>query len=325
MKHPDRRQLLHLAAGAATAAAAPRVARAQTYPTRPVRIVVGYPAGGVSDIFARLVSQWLSERLGQPFVIENRPGAGGTIAVDSVARSTPDGYTLLLSAANDAYNEYLYPDLRFNYARDVTPVASIALVPLVMEVNPSFPAKTVPEFINYARANPGKINFASAGIGTAQHLCGVLFGMITGIDMFHVAYRGDIPAVADLLAGHVEVYFGQLPASIEYVRAGRLRGLAVTSAERVPGLSDTPTLGEFLPGFEYSGWFGIAAPRNTPAAIIEKLNREINAALADPRMKSRIADLGPVVFPTSTAEFAKLIAADTEKWVKVIRAANIKL
>ena len=325
MKHPDRRQLLQLAAGAATAAAAPRVAQAQPYPTRPVRIMVGYPAGGVSDIFARLVGQWLSERLGQSFVIENRPGAGGTIAVDLVARSTPDGYTLLLSAANDAYNEYLYPDLRFNYTRDIAPVASIALVPLVMEVNPSFPAKTVPEFINYARVNPGKINFASAGVGTGQHLCGVLFNMITGIDMFHVAYRGDIQAVTDLLARHVEVYFGQLPASIEHVRAGRLRGLAVTSAERIPGLSDMPTLGEFLPGFEYSGWFGIAAPRNTPAPIIEKLNREINAALADPRMKSRITDLGPVVFPTSTAEFAKLIAADTEKWVKVIRAANIKL
>jgi tripartite-type tricarboxylate transporter receptor subunit TctC len=325
MKHPDRRQVLHLAAGAATLAAAPRIAEAQAYPTRPVRIMVGYPAGGVSDIFARLVGQWLSERLGQSFVVENRPGAGGTIAVDLVARSTPDGYTLLLSAGNDAYNEYLYPDLRFNYARDIAPVASIALVPLVMEVNPSFPAKTVPEFINHARTNPGKINFASAGIGTGQHLCGVLFGMIAGIDMFHVAYRGDIPAVTDLLAGHVEVYFGQLPASIEHVRAGRLRGLAVTSAERIPGLSDIPTLGEFLPGFEYSGWFGIAAPRNTPAAIIEKLNREINAALADPRMKSRITDLGPVVFPTSTAEFAKLIAADTEKWVKVIRAANIKL
>ena len=325
MKHPDRKQLLHLAAGAATLAAAPRVARAQAYPTRPVRIMVGYPAGGVSDIFARLVGQWLSERLGQSFVIENRPGAGGTIAVDLVARSTPDGYTLLLSAANDAYNEYLYPDLRFNYTRDIAPVASIALVPLVMEVNPSFPAKTVPEFINYARVNPGKINFASAGVGTGQHLCGVLFNMITGIDMFHVAYRGDIQAVTDLLARHVEVYFGQLPASIEHVRAGRLRGLAVTSAERIPGLSDIPTLGEFLPGFEYSGWFGIAAPRNTPAPIIEKLNREINAALADPRMKSRITDLGPVVFPTSTAEFAKLIAADTEKWVKVIRAANIKL
>ena len=325
MKQPDRRQLLHLAAGAAMLAAAPRVARAQTYPTRPVRIMVGYPAGGVSDIFARLVGQWLSERLGQSFVIENRPGAGGTIAVDLVARSTPDGYTLLLSAANDAYNEYLYPDLRFNYTRDIAPVASIALVPLVMEVNPSFPAKTVPEFINYARVNPGKINFASAGVGTGQHLCGVLFNMITGIDMFHVAYRGDIQAVTDLLARHVEVYFGQLPASIEYLRAGRLRGLAVTSAERIPGLTDIPTLGEFLPGFEYSGWFGIGAPGNTPVAIIEKLNREINAALADPRMKSRIADLGPVAFPTSTAEFAKLIAADTEKWVKVIREANIKL
>jgi tripartite-type tricarboxylate transporter receptor subunit TctC len=324
MKLP-RRRFLHLAAGTAALPAFPRIATAQTYPTRPVRIIVGYPAGGVSDIFARLVGQWLSERMGQSFVIENRPGAGGTIAVDLVTRSTPDGYTLLLSAVNDAYSEYLYPDLRFNYTRDIAPVASIALVPLVMEVNPSFPAKTVLEFINYAKANPGKVNFASAGVGTGQHLCGVLFGMITGVDMFHVAYRGDILAVADLLAGHVEVYFGNLPASIEYVRAGSLRGLAVTSAGRLPTLPDIPALAEFLPGFEYSGWFGIGAPRNTPAVIIEKLNREINAGLADPRMKSRIADLGPVVFPTSTTEFAKLIAADTEKWVKVIREANIKL
>jgi tripartite-type tricarboxylate transporter receptor subunit TctC len=320
-----RRTFLNLAAGAVAVPAMPSIAKAQSYPTRPVRIIVGYPAGGVSDIFARLLGQWLSERLGQPFIVENRPGAGGIIAVDSVVRAAPDGYTLLLSAVNDSYNEYLYSDLRFNYIRDITPVASIALVPLVMEVNPSFPAKTVPEFINYARGNPGKINFASAGVGTGQHLCGVLFNMITGINMFHVAYRGDIPAITDLLAGHVEVYFGNLPASIEYVRAGKLRALAVSSAERVPALPNIPALGEFLPGIEFSGWFGITAPKNTPAGTIEKLNREINAVLADPRLKSRIADLAAVPFPTSSAEFAKLVAAETEKWVKVIRAANIKL
>jgi tripartite-type tricarboxylate transporter receptor subunit TctC len=320
-----RRNFLQLASGAVASPAVSRMAWAQTYPTRPVRIIVGYPAGGVSDIFARLVGQWLSERIGQPFIVENRPGAGGTIAVDSVVRAAPDGYTLLLSAVNDAYNEYLYPDLRFNYIRDIAPVASIALVPLVMEVNPSFSAKTVPEFVNYAKANPGKINFASAGVGTAQHLCGVLFNMITGIDMLHVAYRGDAPAITDLLAGHVEVYFGNLPASIEYVRAGRLRALAVSSADRVPALPAIPALREFFPGIEYSGWFGITAPKNTPAGIVEKLNREVNAALADPRLKSRIADLAAVVFPTSSAEFAKLVAAETEKWVKVIGAANIKL
>jgi tripartite-type tricarboxylate transporter receptor subunit TctC len=323
MKIP-RRQFLRLAA-ATGALPAVSQAWAQSYPTRPVRIIVGYPAGGVSDIFARLVGQWLSERIGQSFIVENRPGAGGTIAVDAVVRAAPDGHTLLLSAYGDAFNEYLYPDVRFNYIRDIAPVAGVALVPLVMEVNPSFPAKSVPEFINYARANPGKINFASAGVGSGQHLCGVIFNKITGVNMFHVAYRGDIPAITDLLAGHVEVYFGNLPASVEYVRAGKLRGLAVTSAERLPALPDIPALGEFLPGFEVSGWFGIAAPKNTPAGAIDRLNREINAALTDPRMKSRITDLGAVVFSTSSAEFARLVAADREKWVKVIREANIKL
>jgi tripartite-type tricarboxylate transporter receptor subunit TctC len=320
----SRRKLLQFAGAIVAVPAFSRVAMAQTYPARLVRLVVGYPAGGVSDIFARLVGQSLSERLGRQFIIENRQGASGTIAVDSVVHAAPDGYTLLLTAANDAYNENLYPDLRFNYIRDISPVASIALTPLVMEVHPSFPAKTVPEFINYAMANPGKINFASAGIGTPQHLCGELFKMITGIDMFHVPYRGDAPAVTDLLAGQVQVYFGNLPGSIAYVRTGDLRALAVTSATRLPALPDIPVVGEFLPGFEAIGWFGVGAPKNTPAVIVEKLNREINVTLADPKMKARIADLGAEVLSGSPADFANLIAADTEKWVKVIRAANIK-
>jgi len=319
-----RRRFLHLSAGAAVLPALPRIARAQTYPTRPVRIIVGYPAGGVLDIFARLLSQWLSERLGQSFVVENRPGASGTIAVDSVVRAAPDGYTLLLSAANDAYNENLYPDLKYNYIRDISPVASIALAPLVMETHPSFPAKTVPEFISYAKANPGKINFASAGSGTVQHLCAELFKTMTGIEMVHVPYRGDSPALTDLLAGQVQVYFGNLPPSIEFIRAGRLRALALTTAARSPALPDVPVAGEFLPGFDASLWFGVVAPRNTSAGIIEMLNREINAGLVDSNMKSRIADLGAVVISGSRSEFGKLIAADTEKWVKVIRSANVR-
>jgi tripartite-type tricarboxylate transporter receptor subunit TctC len=281
------------------------VASAQTYPTRPVRIIVGYPAGVVSDIFARLIGQWLSERLGQSFLVENRPGAGGTLAVDLVARAAPDGYTLLLSAVNDSYNEHLYPDIRFNYIRDISPVASIALVPLVMEVNPSFAAKTVPEFINYAKANPGKIGFASAGAGSAQHLCGELMKMMTGIDIFHVPYRGDAAAITDLLAGQVQVYFGNLPASIEYIKAGHLRALAVTSATRSAALPDTPAIGEFLPGLENNGWFGICAPKNTPAVIIEKLNHDINAALGDARIKARFADLGAAALSISTVEFCQ--------------------
>jgi tripartite-type tricarboxylate transporter receptor subunit TctC len=302
-----------------------RIAWAQTYPARPARIIVGYPAGGVGDIFARLIGQWLSDRLGQPFIIENRPGAGGTIGVDSVVRASPDGYTLLLTASNDAYSDDLYPALRFNYIRDISPIASIALVPFVMEVNPAFPAKTVPEFINYAKANPGQINFASAGVGTVQHLCGELFNMTTGIQMTHVPYRGDAPAITDLLAGQVQVYFGNLPVSVEYVRTGSLRGLAVTSATRLAARPDIPVVREFLPGFEAVQWFGISGPKKMPAGIIEKLNSQINAALADPIMKSRITDLGALVFPGSTTEFTKLIAADTEKWMKVIRAANIKV
>jgi tripartite-type tricarboxylate transporter receptor subunit TctC len=302
-----------------------RFAAAQTYPTRPVRIIVGFPAGGVNDVFARLIGQWLTERLGQSFVIENRPGASGTLAMDFVVRAPPDGYTLLLTASNDASIASMYPDIRFNYLSDITQIASIALTSNVMLVNPVFPAKTVAEFLNYVKANPGKVNYASAGIGTVQHLCGELFKMMTGIEMLHVPYRGGAPAIADLLGGQVQVMFEFLPSSIEYVRAGRLRALGVTTATRVEFLPDLPTLADFVPGFETASWVGVGAPRNTPMERIDKLNHEITAALADPKTKARIADLGSMPFQRSSADLAKLIAADTEKWVKVIRAANIKL
>jgi tripartite-type tricarboxylate transporter receptor subunit TctC len=321
----QRREFLHLAVGAASLVAAPHLATAQTYPTRPVRIIVGFPAGGVSDIFARLIGQWLSERLSQSFVVENRPGASGTIAMDGVVRARPDGYTLYLTSSGDATLTSLYPELRFSYIRDITQVASIAVTSNVMEVNPAFPAKTVPEFIDYAKANPGKINYASGGTGTLQHLCGELFKMMTGIDMVHVAYRGAAPAIADLLGGQVQVMFDFLPSSIEYVRAGRLRAVALTAATRLESLQDVPTVADFVPGFEAAIWFGLGAPRNTPTEIIDQLNREINAALSDPRMRGRIADLGSVAFPSSPAELATSIAANTEKWAKVIRTANIKL
>jgi tripartite-type tricarboxylate transporter receptor subunit TctC len=325
MMRLSRRQFLQLGAVAAALPIASRVARAQAYPMRPVRIVAGYPAGGVTDIYARLIGQWLSERLGQPFIVENRPGASGTIAVDSVVRAPPDGYTLLLTAANDAYNDSLYPDLRFNYVRDISPVASIALTPSVMEVNPSLPAKTVLEFINYAKTNPGKINFASAGIGTPQHVCGELFKMMTGVDMTHVPYRGGAPAVADLLGGQVQVMFDLMPSSIEHIRAGKLRALAVTTPTRTEFLPDVPTVADFLPGFEAISWFGIGAPRNTPVEIIDKLNKEIDAALGDPKIMTRLADLVAAPFVISPGDFAKFIADETEKWAKVIRSANVKI
>jgi tripartite-type tricarboxylate transporter receptor subunit TctC len=324
MKLP-RRQFLRLAAGAAALPAVSRIASAQTYPVKPVRIIVGYPAGGTTDILARLIGQWLSERLGQSFIIENRAGAGGTIAVDSAVRALADGYTLLLTGPNDAYNEYLYRNLRFNYIRDILPVASVALAPVVMEVNPLFPAKTVPEFFAYAKANPGKLNMGSGGIGTVEHMAGELLKIMAGVDMVHVPYRGAAPAVADLIAGQVQVMFSTMPASIEHIRAGNLRALAVTTATRSEALPDIAAVSEFLPGYEASSWYGVGAPKNTPAGIIDKLNRDINAALADPKMKARFADLGAVVLPGSTTEFAGLIATDTEKWVKVIRASNIKL
>jgi tripartite-type tricarboxylate transporter receptor subunit TctC len=323
MKIP-RRQFLHLAAGAAAVPAVLRSVWAQAYPTRPVHLIVGYPAGGVIDIYARLMGQWLSERLGQSFIVENRPGAAGTIAVDSVVRSPPDGYTLLLTSANDAYNESLYP-VRFKYIRDIAPVASIALTPSVMEVNPSFPAMTVPEFIAYAKANPGRLNYASGGVGTIQHVCGELFKIMAGVNMVHVPYRGGAPAIADLLAGQVQVMFDLTASSIEYIRAGSLRALAVTSATRSQALPDLPTVGDYLAGFEASIWLGIAAPKNTPSETVDRLNREINALLDGPGVKARIAELGGEVLTGSPANFVRLVGKDNEKWLKVIRAANIKL
>lgn len=317
-----RRQFLHLAAGVAALPTVSRFAWAQAYPARPVRIVVGYAAGGSTDILARLLGQWLSERLSQPFLIENRLGAGGNIATEAVVRAPPDGYTLLLADAPAAVNATLYDKLNFNFIRDISPVASIVRAPSLIVVNPSFPAKTVPEFIAYAKANSGKINMAS--VTGLQYLGGELFKMMTGVDMVHVPYRGGAPALTDLIGGQVQVYFPGLAASIEYIRAGKLHALAVTTATRSEALPDIPTVGEFVPGFEYSAWYGIGAPKNTPAEIIDKLNREINAALADPRMKVRLAELGGTGLGGSPADFGKLIAEETEKWGKVIRANNIK-
>jgi tripartite-type tricarboxylate transporter receptor subunit TctC len=321
---PTRRQFLLLAAGAAAGPAMSRRAGAQTYPARPVRIIVGYPSGGSNDILARLMAQWLSERMGQQFVIENRPGAGSNIATEAVVRADPDGYTLLMVSAANMSNAALYDRLSYNFIRDIAPVAGVMRVPLVMEVNPSIPAKTVPEFIAYAKANPGKINFASGGIGTSIHLSGELFKMMTGIDMQHVPYRGNGPALTDLLGGQVQIMFDTMPAAIGYVRADKLRALAVTTAMRSEALPDVPTVGEYVPGYEASSLYGIAAPGGTPAEIVDKLNREINAALADPAMKRRLADLGGVVIAGSPADFGKLIAVETEKWGKVIRTGNIK-
>jgi len=321
---PTRRQFLHLAAGAGAVPAVSRNAWAQTYPARPVRIIVGYPSGGSNDLLARLMAQWLSERMGQQFVIENRPGAGSNIATEAVVRADPDGYTLLMVSAANMSNAALYEKLNYNFIRDIAPVAGVMRVPLVMEVNPSIPAKTVPEFIAYAKANPGKINFASGGIGTSIHLSGELFKMMTGIEMQHVPYRGNGPALTDLLGGQVQIMFDTMPAAIGYVRAGQLRALAVTTATRSEALPDIPTVGEYLPGYEASSLYGVAAPSNTPTEIVDKLNREINAALADPAMKIRLADLGGIVLAGSPADFGKLIAVETEKWAKVIRTGNIK-
>jgi tripartite-type tricarboxylate transporter receptor subunit TctC len=323
MELPHRRWFLHLAAGAATLPMVSRVAWAQAYPTRPVRIIVGYPAGGGSDVNARLMGQWLSERLGQSFIVENRPGANSNIATEAVVRAAPDGYTLLLVGINNAINATSYDKLNFNFIRDITPVATISGVPAIMAVHPSFSAKTVPEFIAYARANPGKINFASEGAGGAGQLLGEMFKMMAGINMVHVPYRGTAPALTDLLGAQVQVMFAST-ILIQYVRAGKLRALAVTAATRLEVLPETPTIGEFLPGFEAISWFGIGAPKNTPAAIISKLSKEINAGLADPKINARIADLGGTRLVLSPAAFGKLITDETEKWGKVVRAANIK-
>jgi tripartite-type tricarboxylate transporter receptor subunit TctC len=321
-QHP-RRQVLSLAAGAAALPAVSRISWAQAYPTRPVRVIVPFAAGGGADILARLIGQWLSERLGRPFIIENRPG-GGNRGTEAVVHASADGYTLLLANATNATNATLYDKLNFNFVRDIAPVAGIMRVPLFMVLHPSFPAKTVPEFIAYANANPGKLNFASSGNGAFDHVSGELFKMMAGINMRPVRYRGAAPALTDLLGGQVEVYFASVPASIEYISAGKLRALARTAATRWEALPDIPALGESLPGYEAILWSGVGVPKKTPTEIVEKLNKEINAALADPKLKARLADLGGTVLLGSPADFGKLIAEDTEKWGKVIRAANIK-
>ena len=323
MKLP-RRQFLHLAAGAAALPAVSRIARAQAYPTRPVRIIVPVAPGAGIDIVARLIGQWLSERLGRPFVIENRPGAGSNIATEAVVRAPADGYTLLLVTPANAINATLYDKLNFNFIRDIAPVAGIIRVANVMTVHPSVPARTVPEFIAHARANPGKLSMGSGGIGNTGHVSGELFKMMSGVDMLHVPYRGTAPALTDLLSGQVQVVFASPVSTIEYIGAGRLRALAVTTATRLQELPEIPTVGDFLPGYEASAFWGIGAPRATPAEIVEKLNKEINAGLADPKIKARLADLGGPALSGSPADFGRLIADETEKWAKVIRAANIK-
>jgi tripartite-type tricarboxylate transporter receptor subunit TctC len=321
---PVRRQFLGLAAIAIGLPAISRVANAQAYPARPVRIVVGFAAGGAPDIAARLVALWLSERLGQQFVVENRPGAGGNIATEIVLEAPADGYALLLLNLSNAVNATLYQKLKYDFIRDIAPVAGISHENYCMEVHPSFPTKTVAEFIAYAKANPGKLNMASAGNGTGPHMAGELFKIMAGVDMVHVPYRGSPPALTDLLAGQVQVMFSPMSSSIEFVRGGKLRALAVTTAARSEVLPDLPTVGEFVPGYEATGWFGIGAPRNTPAEIVDRLNHEINAGLADPKLKARLADLGATVFVSSPTDFATYIAAETVKWGKVVRTANLK-
>jgi tripartite-type tricarboxylate transporter receptor subunit TctC len=319
-----RRQFLHLAAGAAALPAVSRIAWAQAYPSRPVKIIVSFAAGGPTDILARLTAQWLSERLGQQFVVENRPGGGGNIGTEAVVRASPDGYTLLMAGGNNAINATLYDKLNFNFIRDIAPVATIIRAPQILVVNPSVPAKSVPEFIAYAKANPGKIHMASGGTGTPPHLAGELFKMMAGVDLIHVPYRGNGPAFNDLIGGQVQVMFPSPVGLLEYIQAGKLRALAVTTATRSDALPDIPTMAEFVPGYEASGWFGVGAPRNTPAEIIDKLNKEINAGLADPKMQAWLADFGGTPLVLSPADFGRLIAQETEKWGNVIRALSIK-
>lgn len=323
MKLP-RRRFLHLAAGAAALPIAPHVARAQVYPSRPMRIMLGFATGGAQDLIARLIGQRLAERFGQPVIVENRPGAGGNVATEIVVRAAPDGYTLLLVAPPHAINPALYAKLNFNFINDIAPVAGITRQPSVMQVQPSFAAATVPEFIAYAKNNPGKINMASAGMGTAGHVAGELFQMMTGTKMVHGPYRGGAPALTDLLGGQVDVFFAAVPGSIGHIRNGRLRALAVTTAARTSILPETPTVAEFVAGYEASGWYGVGAPRNTPAEIVEKLNAEINTALADLDIKGRLAELGGDPLPGSPADFSKLVIDETEKWGKVVKFAGIK-
>ena len=320
-----RRKYMFQAAGVAALPLLSRSAWAQTYPARPVHIIVAFAAGGPNDIFARLIGQWLSERLGQQFIVENRAGAGGTIGTEAAVNAPPDGYTLLLASPANTIGASLYKNLKYDFVRDIAPVAKIAAATGVMEVNPSVPAKSVPEFIAYAKANAGKINMASAGNGSFQQVSGELFKMMAHVDMIHVPYRGAGPALTDLLGGQVQIMFDTLPSSIEHIKAGELRALAVTAAMRSEALPDLPTVGEFLPGYEASTWWGIVAPRNTPAEIVEKLNREINAVIADPKMKARFGELGGVPAPMTPTEFGKLIAEETEKWARVVKFAGIKL
>jgi len=323
MKLP-RRNFLHLAAGAAAVPAVSRFAWAQVYPSRPVRLIAPFAPAGSTDIIARLMGQWLSERLGQQFIIENRPGGGANIGTEAVVRAPADGYTLLLVAANNAINATLYDKLNFNFIRDIAPVAGIVVYSNVMVVNPSVPAKTVPEFIAYAKANPGKLTMASSAIGSPGHVAGELFKMMAEVNLVHVPYRGSGPALVDLLAGQVQVSFPSMTSSIGYIRAGTLRALAVTTAERSDALPDIPTVGEFVPGYEASAWYGIGAPRNTPVEVIDKLNKEINAGLADPKIKARLADLGNAPLALSPADFGKLIAEETKKWAKVVKFSGAK-
>jgi tripartite-type tricarboxylate transporter receptor subunit TctC len=324
MKLPHRRQFLHLAAGAAALPAVSRIAVAQTYLTKPVRLIVAFSAGGPNDMVARLIGQWLTERLGQPFIIENRPGAGGTVGTEVLVKSPPDGYTLLLCSPANTIGASFYEKLNYDFVGDTRPVALIGQTAGVMETHPSVPAKTVPEFIAYAKAHPGKINMASSGTGTYQHVTGELFKAMAGVDMVHVPYRGAGPALTDLLGGQVQVFFDTLPSSIEHIRAGRLRALAVTTAMRVEALPDIPTVGEFVPGYQSSTWWGVVAPKGTPEQVVSRLNAEINTAIADPKIAARLNDLGAVPEPISPGAFGTLLASEVEKWRKVIKAANIK-
>jgi tripartite-type tricarboxylate transporter receptor subunit TctC len=319
-----RRQFLEMAGGAAALPLLPRVASAQAYPTRPVRLIVGFPAGGVGDVLARLIGQWLSDRLGQPFVIENRSGAATNIATETVVRAAPDGHTLLWVTAANAINASLYDKLTFNFIRDIIPVASVVRGPGVMEVNPAVPARSIPEFITYAKANPGKINLASSGLGTVSHVAGELFKLMAGVDMVHVPYRGAAPALTDLVSGQVQVMILPIISSLEHIKAGRLRALGVTTAMRLEVVPDIPTVAEYLPGYEVSDWTGIGVPKGTPAEIVDRLNVEINAALADPKIKAHLAELGSQLMPMSRAAFGQLIVDETEKWAKVAKAAGIK-
>jgi tripartite-type tricarboxylate transporter receptor subunit TctC len=323
MKIP-RRKFLNLAAGATLLPATSRIARSDTYPSRPVHLIVFYTAGGGNDIIARLMGQWLSERLGQAFIIENRPGGGGNLGTEYVVRAAADGYTLLLSSTANTVNSSLYNNLDFDFARDIAPVASISYEPNIMVVNPTVPAKTIPEFIAYAKANPGKINFASAGIGSSQQMSGELFKMMAGIEMTHVPFRGTAPALEGLLAGQVQLMFASMPATLQYIRTDKLRALGVTIPKRSDVLPDVPAVSEFLPGFDAEVYYGIGAPKGTPAEIVDRLNKEINAGLADPQLKARLVELGSTTLPGSPADFGKFLANETEKWAKVVKFAHIK-